>query len=257
MELDALGFHLANASIDQRLFHLEVRDAVTQQPARLAVFFVDVNFVSGACELLRAGEPSWAGPDDGDLFTGGLAEDFRLDPSIDERTIDDRAFDRFDRHGRVGEIQRAGRFARRGAYAAGELGEVIGRVEVARGLLPVAVIDEIVPVGDLIVDGTAVVTIRNATIHAPRGLIPRRFFRQRDNELFVVPDPIRCRRVTPVAPVDLKKTRDLAHLVPNLAVLSLFGSRGRSSTLRPSRGSAPRSSPIFPSPDGTRQGSPS
>ena len=38
-------------------------------------------------------------------------------------------------------------------------------------LLPVAVIDEVVPVGDLVVDRAAGVTIGNAAIHAARRLL--------------------------------------------------------------------------------------
>ena len=56
MELDALGFHLFDAAVDQMLFHLEVGNAVTQQTARLGVFLEKMHFVPGAAELLGAGD---------------------------------------------------------------------------------------------------------------------------------------------------------------------------------------------------------
>ena len=38
------------------LFHLEVGNAVAQQPAGLRALLVDMDLVAGARELLRAGE---------------------------------------------------------------------------------------------------------------------------------------------------------------------------------------------------------
>ena len=132
-------------------------------------------------------------------------------PAVGPGAIDDGAFDRLDRHRRVVEVERAGGFARRGADAAGEFGEIIGRMQIARGLLPVGAIDEIVPVRDLVVDRAAVVAKGNAAIHAACGLILRRLLRQRDHEFLVVADSVGRRRIAPVAPVDLEKSRYLAH----------------------------------------------
>ena len=77
--------------------------------------------------------------------------------------------------GRVLDVEGAGRFARRGANAAGEFREVVGREQIARRLAPIAAIGEVVPVGDLVVDRTAYVTIGDAAVHAARRLIARRF----------------------------------------------------------------------------------
>ncbi len=78
-------------------------------------------------------------------------------------------------------------------------------------------IDEVVPVGDLIVDRAAVVTIGDAAIHAARGLIPGRLFRERDHEFLIIANAVGGRRIAPVAPVDFKEARDLAHINPNHA----------------------------------------
>ncbi len=54
VERDAFAFHLRDAQIDGLLLHLEIGNAVAQQPAGLGEFFVDVHVVAGPSELLRA-----------------------------------------------------------------------------------------------------------------------------------------------------------------------------------------------------------
>ncbi len=66
MEGDAFGFHLRDAAVDQVLLHLEVGNAVAQQPAGLGVLLEDMNVVSGARQLLGGGQAGGAGADDGD-----------------------------------------------------------------------------------------------------------------------------------------------------------------------------------------------
>ena len=124
-------------------------------------------------------------------------------------------------------------FARRRADAAGDLREIVGRVQVARRLFPVAGVDEVVPVRDLVVDraagrrvrdGVGAVTIRHAAIHAARGLLADVLLRKRQNEFFVVAirsstgsSPGRCAR-TQGNPVTLpitshSETRSIAATV--------------------------------------------
>jgi hypothetical protein len=88
----------------------------------------DVNLMSGARELLRAGHAGRPRADDGHLLAGHACGRFRLHPAFGKTAICDRAFDRLDRHRRVFEIKRAGRFAWRRANAAGEFRKIVGRV---------------------------------------------------------------------------------------------------------------------------------
>ena len=121
------------------LFHLEVGDAVAQQAAGLGVLLEDMNVVAGAGKLLRAGKARRAGADDGDLSCrSSLGGGSGLIQPLRESAVDDRAFDRLDRHRAVAEVERAGGLARRRANAAGEFREIVGRVEIARGLFPIA-----------------------------------------------------------------------------------------------------------------------
>src|SRR5262249_47588409 len=159
------------APVDVALLHLEVGDAVAQQPAGFAVLLVDVDIVAGPRQLLRAREARRPRSDDGDLLAGLFGVDLRLDPAFFPALVDNGAFDRLDGDGRLDDVDRAARLAGCGADAAGELREIVGRVEVAERLHPVAPVDEVVPVGDLVVHRTAGVAIRHPAIHAARRLL--------------------------------------------------------------------------------------
>ena len=155
VEGDALGLHLRDAAVDVMLLHLEVGNAVAQQAAGLGVFLVDVHVVAGARELLRAGHAGRARADDRDAScrscTGGGSG---LSPCAMARSAIAHSIG-LDGDRVVVDVERAGRLARRRADAAGDLGKIVGRVQVARGLVPVAAIDEVVPVRDLVVDRAA------------------------------------------------------------------------------------------------------
>ena len=127
-----------------------------------------------------------AGADDGDALAGLVRGHQRLDPALFPAAIDDRAFDRLDGHRVVVDVQRARRLAGRGADAAGELREIVGRVQDLERVLPAVAADQIVPVGDEVVDRAAVVTERNAAIHAARALPRDLGRRQRQHEFLVV-----------------------------------------------------------------------
>src|SRR5690606_11030105 len=95
--------------------------------------------------------------------------------------------------------------------------------QVAARFLPVAGIDEIVPVGDLVVDRAAGVAIGDAAIHAARRLVARAVLRQRDDEFAIVANAVGSRPVAPFLPVDLQETCDLSHML----LLSRFPIRQR------------------------------
>ena len=86
-------------------------------------------------------------------------------------------------------------------------------MQIARGFLPVAAIDEIVPVRDLIVHRAAGVTVGNAAIHAARGLGARLALREREHELVPMLDALLDRLIAAVRALVLEKAGDLAHQI--------------------------------------------
>src|SRR4029079_4281548 len=96
---------------------------------------------------------------------------------VGDGAVGDLLLDRLDGDRVVVDVERARGLARRRTDAAGGPGEVVGGVQVARRLFPVALVGEVVPVRDLVVDraagrragdGVGAVTIGHAAIHAAR-----------------------------------------------------------------------------------------
>ncbi len=219
MEGDAFGFKLGHATINDMLFHFEIGNAVAQQATGFRVFFKQMHIMACAGELLGASKACGPRADNRDALAGFLFGNLRGNPAFGPTAFDDCMFNRLDRHGAFDEVQRAGGLARGGADAAGELREVVGRMQVAAGFSPVVVINEIVPVGDLVVDGAAVVAIRNAAIHAAGRLIAQGFFPERYDEFLVVADTVGRRQVLAILTVDFQEAGCLSHCFTLLPLL--------------------------------------
>ena len=78
-EAGALGLHLREPPVEDGLLHLELGDAVAQQPAGLVGALVDRDRVPGAGQLLGGGETGRAGADDGDGLAGQALRRLRRD----------------------------------------------------------------------------------------------------------------------------------------------------------------------------------
>src|SRR5690606_38451156 len=102
--------------------------------------------MAGACQLLCSGQAGRAGTDDGDLLAGLVAGRLRHHPAVFTGLVDDGALDGLDADRLARDVQRTRGFTRRRADAAGEFGELVGRVQDIDGLAPVAPIDQIIPV---------------------------------------------------------------------------------------------------------------
>src|SRR5690606_32594618 len=144
----------------------------------------------------QSGRPA---ADDGDVLPGALQRRRRVDPALLEAPVDDAALDRLDRDRRFVDAQRARAFAGGRTDAPGELGKVVGLVQSIERLAPVVVIDQVVPLGDEVMDGAAGrragediagVAEGNAAVHAPRALLLQDLQRDRLGELVPVADPL-------------------------------------------------------------------
>ena len=214
MEGHAFARHLFDAAVDIVLFHLEVGNAEAQQAAGAALALIDMHVMAGAAKLLGRRHAGGTRADDGDLLAGLLLRRIGTDITGLIGLVGQCLFNRLDRDRDVLEVQRAGFLAGRRADAAGEFRKIVGRVQVADRRVPVAIVDEIVPVRDLVVDRTArrAVAEGNAAIHAARGLLLDFRLRHRQREFAKMPDTIGCRLVLVHLPVDLEKTCYLAHV---------------------------------------------
>src|SRR5260370_10060526 len=209
METHALGLHLRAPAVDEVLLHLEIRDAVTQQSARLRELLINVDIVADARELVGAGKAGRTRPYHRDGLAGLARRRLRHHPALLEGAIHDGAFDGLDSDGIVANVERTRRFARGRTDATRELGKIVGRMQAARRLLPCARIDEVIPVWDLVVDRASGVTIRDAATHATRRLLTGFGLRQRQNELAPVTNALLDRLIVAVVARAFQKTGNL------------------------------------------------
>ena len=210
-ELDAFGLHLHRAAVDQVLFHFEVWDAVAQQASDPVALLEHGHRMARARELLGAGQTRGAAADDGHRLARAPLGHLRLDPAFFEAAIDNRAFDAFDRHRRIDDVECASRLAGSGTHAAGKFGEVVGRMQHVERILPVVLVDEVVPVRDDVVHRTAVVAIGNAAVHAARSLLAQLVLAQRNHEFLVMRQPFCGIAVGAILALVFEETRFLAH----------------------------------------------
>src|SRR3954451_22538602 len=213
MEHHAFRFHLPNATVDMVLFHLEIRDAVAEQPAGFRLALEHMHRMPGPRELLGRGKACWTRTNDGNTLAGLCFRRLRDDPAHLPGLVGDGLLDGLNGDGLVFEVEGAGLLARGRADAARELREVVGGVQVARRLEPVVLEHEVVPIRNLVVHRAAgrAVAERNAAIHAARRLLAQIAGVERQRELAKVADAFARELVLLLLTVVLQKSRDLAH----------------------------------------------
>src|SRR5690606_15643313 len=96
LKLYAFGFELAQAAVDVHLFHFEIGNAVAQQAADTAAFFKDGDAVSGACQLLGAGQSGRARADDSHFFASAELRRLGAYPAFLPAAFDNGVLNRFD-----------------------------------------------------------------------------------------------------------------------------------------------------------------
>ncbi len=192
--------HLLDPAVHLVLLQLERRDAVPEQPAEAVVPLVHRDGVPGPGELLRAGQPGRSGADHRHRPVRLPFRRQRAHPALVPGVLGDGRFHVLDGH-RVGvDGQHAAALAGRGAGQAGELGEVVGRVQPLAGRRPVLPLDQLVPLRDEIAQRAGVVAEGDAAVHAASGL--RAHDRQQRPRLVhvpPVPDPLRDGAQRPVS----------------------------------------------------------
>jgi hypothetical protein len=127
--------------------------------------------VTNSAKLLRSRQSCWSRTYNGHFFPAAMPRQLRLNPAFGEPALNDTLFDLLDRHRRLIDAQHASRFAWRGTNPPGEFRKIIGGVQLPNGIFPAAAINQIVPVGDDVIDRTSCVTERDAAIHTARALV--------------------------------------------------------------------------------------
>src|SRR5262249_26076835 len=133
----------------------------------------------GAVELLGAGQARGARADNRHFFARALRRWLGDDPTLGEGAFDNRVLDVLDRNRRLVNPQDAGFFAGGRTEPAGEFGKIVCGVHPADPLLPLAAINEVVPVGDDVPQGAAGVAEGDAAIHAASTLLHQFEHRER------------------------------------------------------------------------------
>ena len=173
-EFDALRAHLFDASIDVILLHLEVRYAVAQQATDTVIFLEQNHVVAGARELLCTRHSGRTRADDGDALASPDRGRLRHYPALFPALVDNEVLDRLDTYRIIIDVERARRLARCRTNPTGELRKIVGRVQHIERLPPLMPVNQVVPIGDDVVDRAARLAERDATIHTTRALLCRR-----------------------------------------------------------------------------------
>ncbi len=172
-ELDATHHYIL-------LVELHVGDAVHQKSARSIGTLEHRHRVTCTIQLLSRCKTGRTRTDDRHLLTRTSLRRLGDNPAFLKASLDDGVLNVLDRDGWRIDAEHARPFAGRRTHTPGELGEVIGLVQAIECFAPKSAIDEIVPLGDQIVDGAACrattdhltgVTKRHAAVHATSRLI--------------------------------------------------------------------------------------
>ena len=160
------------------LLHLELGDAITQQPTDAVCFFVDHYGVTHAAQLLSRSQSCGPRTHNRHLFPGADFGRLGPDPAFQKPALHDIFLDLLDRDRRLVDPQHTRRFARRWTNPPREFREVVGRVQLAHRFFPASVVHEVVPIRNQVVDGTSCLAKRNAAVHAARTLGSKILFRK-------------------------------------------------------------------------------
>src|SRR5579872_7376069 len=137
-----------------------------------------------------------------------------MNPTLIPGSFDDALLNQLDRNRRQIDAEDAGGFARSRTDAARELREVVGGVQASDGILPTAVIDQVVPVGDKVVDRAAGVAEGNAAVHAASALFALLLFREGFVYFEPVFDSFFGLAANRLFALDFEKSCDLTHGAP-------------------------------------------
>ena len=152
------------------LFHLEIRNAISEQSADAVIFFKNGHRMSGPRKLLGRRKARRTGADDRHGLAGFCSGRLWHDPALCPSTINDGVLYRLNANGVIVDVEGTGSLAGRRTNTARELRKVIGRMQRLQGMLPILPEDQIIEIRNDVVHRAAVVAKGGAAIHTPRRL---------------------------------------------------------------------------------------
>ena len=96
LKVNTFLLHEIQAPVQNPFFELEVRNPVSEQTADPVGTLVNSHRVTGAVQLLGAGQTGRPRPDDGNLFAGSCRRRFGFDPTLLKGVLDDLFFNLFN-----------------------------------------------------------------------------------------------------------------------------------------------------------------
>jgi hypothetical protein len=136
-----------------------------------------------------------------------------LNPALGPASVDDGVLNGFDANGFAVEVQRTSSLTGGWANTAGELWKIVGRMQRIQGLSPLVSVDQVVEVRNDVVDWAAVVTKRNATVHASSRLLMGLLRAESNDKLFVVLEPLAGILIALFQPLEFHKSSDFSHVL--------------------------------------------
>src|SRR5215472_6973146 len=126
--------------------------------------------MASSIQLLGSRQTGRTRAHDGYFLSGAEFGRIRTDQTFFPSTLHDAFLNLLDRDRRRVDAEYTSCFTWRGTDSAGEFGKVVRRVKLAQRLFPTAAINQVVPVGNEVVNRASGVTEGHAAIHAAGAL---------------------------------------------------------------------------------------
>ena len=231
-KVNALGLHNVYAAVNDLLFQLHVGDAVHQQAAHAVLTLVYGHFVAALVQVIGNRKAGRAGTYHGNGFAGaGRGRAGGQQAGFIAIFYNGVLVLLHGNRAAGGVAAGAGSFAQSGAYPAGKLREAVGGAQAMYSQIPLALVDQVVPFGNQVVQRAAACHAANhhaslaeryAAIHAAGTLRLLFILRQRDVKFVKVLNAFFRRQLRAGLPGNFHKSCRFSHRLRLPYLLAAF-----------------------------------